>query len=185
MRATTHLSGALLVVAALGCQEAPTSSTTPAVAPDPAAAGLPDDALGKTGATLALSVAEQGPGYVLVDLVFNPAPGTALPRVAEVWLAHGPGMAYESVTALDATVKSGKTLVAQPKENGEVRTILYSAGSLATIQAGSIARYRFKVAEDGSPLWLEVKERMPTFAPVEANTGIMLPPRLQINRSSR
>jgi hypothetical protein len=168
---------ALLALGACQSDEAPEAE-----APAPAASGLPDDALAAGGATLRLTVVERKAGSVLVDLGYYPGEEAALPRAAEVWLSHGPGLQYVSSEPLKATAASGKSLVVQPREGGKVRSIVYSTANLDTLQPGPVARYRFEVLSEG-PLWLEVERRMPTFAPAEANQGILLPDRLQIQRS--
>lgn len=161
-------------VIGMGCQQ---ESTAPEAAPTAAAENLPSDALGQHGATLRLAVVEDGADFAVVELSYHPAPDAALPRVAELWLKTGAGLAYESSEARSAVTAAGKTLVVQAKEEG-IRSVVFSAQSLETMNAGPIGRYRFKKT-DGER-FVEVVGKMPTFAPPEANLGVMLPERLMV-----
>lgn len=124
--------------------------------------------------TLALQVAERTGDAVVVDLVYAPDDGAEGPRAVELWMTHSSHLTYESATPLAAVEAAGKTLVVQPKEGAELRTILYSAASLETIGAGPLVRYRFRVTKPGAAT-VEIMERMPIFAPAAANQGLMLP----------
>jgi hypothetical protein len=154
----------------LGCQADGPSVADPAPAP------------GQAGATLQLAVVQQDGGSVVVEVSYHPDADAERPRVAELWLGHSPSLKLLASEARDAVTAAGKTLVVQDKGEEGLRTIVYSSSNLDRVQGGAIARYQFLVEGPG-PHWVDLLERMPLFAPMEANIGIMLPARLAIGES--
>ncbi len=131
------------------------------------------------GATLRLEQVMDPEGRLLVDLSYHPSEGAVPPRVVEIWLGVGSGLAFESGSALEAVTSSGKLFVARAEETG-VRVVILSTSDLTPIPAGSLGRLVFR--RDGAgPASVSILERMPIFAPQSANQGLSLPPMLHLD----
>lgn len=164
--------------ALLACQDtsAP-SSTAPAPPSSVTTADPVTEPLGPHP-TVQLTLVERTDTSVTIDVIYAPDAQMANPRNVELWLRPSEALVYRSSTALDATEAAGKTLVVQPKADGTLRTIVYSA-SLDRLGAGPVARLEFDLKGTGAAT-LELLPKLPIFAPAEANVGLMLPDTLVV-----
>ena len=140
-------------------------------------AKAPDEAHGT--ATLALSVAEQTPSEVVVELRHQPRAGDPLPRMMELHLSLSDNLSLVSATKGPAAEAVAKDLVVLEKDGHVLRTVLFSAQNLERLGEGVLARYRLKRGDSG-PARVEILNKMPVFAPPEANKGLLLAEPLEI-----
>ncbi|MBM4318875.1 MAG: hypothetical protein FJ125_02705 [Deltaproteobacteria bacterium] len=152
-----------LLLAVLGlCACAPA-----ALEPPPPAPSSPG------GATLALELAAQDDGAIVVDLRYARRPEQAGPRVVELYLGLSDNLGFAAAEPGEAAIRAGKQLTVQPGADGTLRTVLLSPSSVAQIDSGLLARYRLTRRSPG-PARVEILDRTPVFAPVEANEGVVL-----------
>ncbi|PKN56104.1 MAG: hypothetical protein CVU56_17870 [Deltaproteobacteria bacterium HGW-Deltaproteobacteria-14] len=132
--------------------------------------------------TLGLQLVERTASRAVVDLWYAPTEGQAGPRAMELWLRLPGGVTLASADAGEAATAAGKTLVAQAHENHELRLVIYGTASLDRVAAGRLASLRLDVTAPGpaGSLQLELLDRLPIFAPAEANSGLRLPPPLAL-----
>ena len=134
--------------------------------------------------TLGLQLVERTANRAVVDLWYAPAEGQAGPRAMELWLRLPDGVTLASAEAGEAATAAGKTLVAQAHEGNELRLVIYGTASLDRVAAGRIASLQLNVddtiAGAAGPVQLELLDRLPIFAPAEANVGLLLPAPLVI-----
>ena len=168
------ISAAVLVAACLsGCERA--RDETPAPVEEKAAAVAEVD----SSATLALTVVEQTADEVVVELRHNPRADKPQPRVMELHLRLSENLSYVSATAGAAATTAQKELVVQPKEGGVLRTMIFSAQSLERLGEGALVRFRLSKTS-AAPARVELLDKMPVFAPPEANEGLLLADPLEI-----
>jgi hypothetical protein len=154
-------------------QEASVSNTLAAPAPD---LSSPID---EDGTTLRLEQVMDPEGRLLVDLSYHPSEGAVPPRMVEIWLGMGSGLAFESGSPGGAVTSSGKLFVAREEETG-IRVVILSTSDLTPLPSGSLGRLVFRRDGPGSAS-VSILERMPIFAPQPANLGLSLPPMLQLD----
>jgi len=163
-----------------GCGEEPPAQSAgepPEIAADPTAS------IDVDGPTLRLlevpaEALELPQGQMAVDLLYHPSEGDVGPRVVELWLGVGSGLAFESAEPLDAVTRSGKLLVARSTDEG-VRLVVLSTSDLSPLEAGPVSRLLFSRTGSGA-MTVSIQERMPIFAPVESNVGLSLPDMLTL-----
>ncbi len=158
--------GALLLLA---CQGAPAPSEGPPASEPESAA---EASLANT--TLELTVLDQSEDTLSVRLDFNRRSDKQGPRVAEILLRLSDNLRFVSAEAQDAVTTAGKELVAQAKDGGVVRLVIFGTTSLSELESGPLARLEFRKTGAGKAT-LSVLPEMPIFAPVEANQGLLLP----------
>jgi len=126
--------------------------------------------------TVGLALVEERADRVVVDLWYTPAEGVPGPRAVELWLRIPAGLDYLGADPGEAVTAAGKTLVDQPRDDGELRLVAYGTASLERVAAGRLATLRFAVDPQASgPQAIEVLDRMPMFAPADANAQLSLP----------
>ena len=169
------LMGAALALVTVGCE--------PQASPEPVEQPAIDDndPIEDLDATLSLVSADVPGDAVAVDLIYRPAENMERPRTVEVWLKTSPGLTFESAEPLDATLTSGKSLVAQAKPDHEVRLVLFSTANLDRLPPGGIARLHFTASNGSQNETVELLDRRPMFAPAAADKGVLLPEPLTVS----
>lgn len=171
------LALAIAVAAVAGCERSTSGPGSPgsgeeASGPDPESTeALPDEP------TIQLVEVRRDAGRVTVDLHYTPSDDMAGPREAELWLGHSPSLSYASSEPLEAAEAAGKDVHVQERD-GKLRTVLL-ATNVTRIREGPLVRYHFEHT-GGEPAKVWLLERMPIFAPREANRGLHLPEPLVI-----
>jgi hypothetical protein len=164
------LSGLLMLFAGIACQPGTPASTTPG-----SGGFVPPDA----GATLSLHQAIVNDGIVTVDLLYARAADQPAPRVAEIRVEYAAAaLSWEGFDALDAAGAADKQVVVQDKK-GSLRVLLFATDNTAALDSGGLARLHFKRLSH-APTSLSFMDHQPTFAPPEANAGLVLGPPLVI-----
>ena len=158
--------GALLILA---CQGGPAPSEGP---PASEPEGGADTSLAKT--TLQLTVLDQSEDALSVRLDLNRRADSQGPRVAEILLRHSDNLRFVSTEAQEAVTTAGKELVAQARDDGVVRLVIFGTTSLSELDSGPLARLEFRKTGTGKAT-LSVLPEMPIFAPAAANQGLLLP----------
>ncbi len=170
LRYLTLLAAFASFVLATGCQPGAgeSSSEASSLVPPPAA-----------GATLSLQRAIVNEALITVDLHYARAADQPAPRVAEIRVEYdAAALAWEGFDALDAATAANKQVVVQDKD-GSLRVILFAADNTATLDSGPLARLHFRRLSDTAAA-LSFMDHQPTFAPPEANAGLVLGPPLVI-----
>jgi hypothetical protein len=132
-----------------------------------------------SGATLALTIVEQSSEEVVVELRHQPREGEALPRLMELHLRLSDNLSLLSASRGAAAEAVGKDLVVKEKEGNVLRALLFSAQNVKRLGEGELARFRLKRSDTGSAK-VELLDKMPVFAPPEANEGLLLADPLEI-----
>ncbi len=140
----------------------------PAPTPSP---GSPDAA----DTTLSFEVVSQSAAELVVDLHYRVPDGQEGPRAAELWLSHSASVSLAASEPLAAADRADKQVIVQPRAGDELRVVLLSTTSLARLASGPLVRLRFALTDPAAGVRLELLERMPLFAPAEANRGVRLP----------
>ena len=164
-RAFAGLSALLL----LACQGGPAPSAGPSTSEPESGV---EASLGN--ATLQITVLEQTEDALSVRLDFNRRPDKQGPRVAEILLRHSDNLAFVSAEVQGAVTEAGKELVAQAKDGGVVRLVVFGTTSLSELESGPLARLDLKKTGPGKAT-LSILPEMPIFAPAPANQGLLLP----------
>jgi len=173
-RSITLLVSFLVVLSA--CAEVQESSVSSAPSEPALDLSAPID---EDGTTLRLEQVMDPQGRLVVDLSYHPSEGAVPPRMVEIWLGMGSGLAFESGMAGEAVTNAGKLFVAREEEAG-VRVVILSTSDLTPLSTGSLGRLVFR--RDGSgPASVSILERLPIFAPQTANEGLSLPPMLDLD----
>ncbi len=158
------LFGGLLALA--GCEPAGDKSAPPA---PPPAAGAIDEATD----SLALTVVEETPAVLVLDLTYTRREGQAGPRTMELFVDYdAERLAFAGSSALAALQAAGKELVVQDRA-GALRLIAFATTNVARLDSGPLARLRFTRKGSG-PATLGLRAEPPVFAPAEANEGLRL-----------
>ena len=152
-------------------------STCDAVGPAAPAAQPATDA--PQAETLALREGPAAGDRVTVDLLYARRDGQVAPRMMELWLEVGPGLAWAGATALDAVEAAGKELVVQPSD-GALRVIVFASSNTTTLDSGGLARLAFRPTGAGAAT-VALVAQLPVFAPASANDGLLLGPPLTID----
>ncbi len=166
---TLSLAAALLALAALttACDQ---HAGPPAGAPPGATIEEADETLSLRFVSLVDDVATVDVSYLRRDT-------QAAPRMMELWLHVGADLAFVDAEPLEALELAGKELVVQPRDDGVLRLVVYAANNLATIDSGPIARLTLSTHSGQlSDAAVTIEERMPMFAPADANEGVLLGP---------
>ena len=164
----------LSVLSACAEVQAPSASSAPTEQALDLSKSIDED-----GTTLRLEQVMDPEGRLLVDLSYYPSEGAVSPRMVEIWLGVGSGLAFESGSALEAVTNSGKLFVAREEEMG-VRVVILSTSDLTPLPAGPLGRLVFRREGSGAAS-VSILERLPIFAPQTANVGLSLPPMLQLD----
>jgi hypothetical protein len=174
MKTTTKLlllfMGTWALVGFPACQSGGDASSSS----EPAKTELPT-----AGATLSLRHAAMAGSVATVDLVYAHAADQPTPRVAEIMIAFDvTALAWEGSEALAAAELSDKQVVVQDK-GGVLRIVIFSAENVTSLDSGPLVRLHFRRLGD-TPATLSFADHQPTFAPPEANVGVVLGPPLVI-----
>ncbi len=125
-------------------------------------------------ATLLLERVTRDGKRVTVDLVYRPTEVDEAPRTAEIWLQLSDALAFTSAVPGDALVAADKELVAQAREGGQVRLVIYSTSNVSRVAAGVLATLQLEMVGDG-PATVDIRARLPGGAPAPAHPRVRLP----------
>lgn len=159
---------AALALGASGCAE-----------PEGGSAAVAADGPPSFDTTLGLQLVAHSADSAVIDLWYAPDEGQPGPRAMELWLRLPDTATLAAAEIGEAATAAGKTLVAQPQGDHDLRLVIYGTASLDRVAGGRLATLRLTLATPG-PATVELLERLPIFAPAEANTGLRLPPPLVI-----
>ena len=118
--------------------------------------------------------AEDAHDVVSFALYYVRRPNQHAPRTVELMVDFPASMSFMGATPLSAVTLASKELIVQQPSPGVLRVVILAAGNLNYLETGPLARFSFKGEHNGGAL--SVRERVPYFAPLNANEGVTLAP---------
>ena len=142
---------------------------------------IKDEVSGQAPVKLYLTQEKLEAQQLTIGLNFFLEEGRSAPRMAEIYLKTSDNLKFRSAQAGGAAQAAGKDVIAQPREDQQVRVTVFSSNNLNNLTNGGLAQLIFEVVpgqgQEGS---VEIVPKDAMLAPAGTGEGLELGERLTV-----